>query len=195
VHENFGAFNHQFYEHVFELILRMRGNYLWPAMWGRAFYDDDPENARLADEYGVVIGTTHHEPLMRAHVEWSRYGDGPWDYRENPETLRSFWKEGMERMGEYESIVSLGMRGDGDEPMTEGTAISLLEQIVDDQRNIIEKTTGKPLEQTPQLWALYKEVQDYYDRGMRVPDDVTLLLCDDNWGNIRKLPKPGDPEP
>jgi len=194
VHENFGAFNHQFYEHVFELILRMKGNYLWPAMWGRAFYDDDPENARLANEYGVVIGTTHHEPLMRAHVEWSRYGDGPWDYRENAETLRTFWREGMERMGKYESIVSLGMRGDGDEPMTEGTAISLLEQIVDDQRNIIEETTGKPLEQTPQLWALYKEVQDYYDRGMRVPDDVTLLLCDDNWGNIRKLPQPGDPE-
>ncbi len=194
VHENFGGFNHEFYEHVFELILRMKGNYLWPAMWGRAFYDDDPENALLADQYGVVIGTTHHEPLMRAHVEWSRYGSGPWDYRKNGETLRTFWKEGIERMGDYESIVSLGMRGDGDEPMTEGTAIALLEQIVDAQRSIIGETTGKPMEETPQLWALYKEVQDYYDRGMRVPDDVTLLLCDDNWGNIRKLPQAGEPE-
>jgi hypothetical protein len=194
VFENFGGFNHQFYEHVFELILRMKGNYLWPAMWGRAFYDDDPENAVLADQYGVVIGTTHHEPLMRAHVEWARYGSGPWDYRKNGETLRTFWKEGIERMGDHESIVSLGMRGDGDEPMTEGTAIALLEQIVDDQRKIIRETTGKPAEETPQLWALYKEVQDYYDRGMRVPGDVTLLLCDDNWGNIRKLPQPGEPE-
>ena len=194
VHENFGAFNHEFYEHVFELILRMKGNYLWPAMWGRAFYDDDPENARLADAYGVVIGTTHHEPLMRAHVEWSRYGSGPWDYRKNAETLRTFWREGIERMGTYESIVSLGMRGDGDEPMTEGTAISLLEQIVDDQRNIISEVSGKSPEKTPQLWALYKEVQDYYDRGMRVPGDVTLLLCDDNWGNIRKLPQAGEAE-
>ena len=194
VEENFGAFNHEFYEHVFELILRMKGNYLWPAMWGRAFYDDDPENARLADEYGVVIGTTHHEPLMRAHVEWARYGTGPWDYQKNADTLRAFWREGIERMGSNESIVSLGMRGDGDEPMTEGTAIALLEQIVEDQREIIRETTGKPIEETPQLWALYKEVQDYYDKGMRVPDDVTLLLCDDNWGNIRKLPQADDPE-
>jgi Glycosyl hydrolase family 115/Gylcosyl hydrolase family 115 C-terminal domain len=189
--EKFGGFNHDFYEHVFELILRMKGNYLWPAMWGRAFYDDDPENARLADEYGVVIGTTHHEPLMRAHVEWERYGNGPWDYTSNSDTLRSFWRKGIERMGNNESIVSLGMRGDGDEPMTEGTAIELLEDIVREQRNIIEDVSGKPASETPQLWALYKEVQEYYDRGMRVPDDVTLLLCDDNWGNIRKLPRPG----
>ena len=192
VDENFGAFNHDFYAHVFELILRMKGNYLWPAMWGRALYDDDPENARLADEYGVVIGTTHHEPLMRAHVEWARYGSGPWDYQKNADTLRAFWREGITRMGSNESIVSLGMRGDGDEPMTEGTAIALLEQIVEDQREIIKDVTGKAIEETPQLWALYKEVQDYYDRGMRVPDDVTLLLCDDNWGNIRKLPQPGE---
>jgi hypothetical protein len=92
-------------------------------------------------------------------------------------------------MGSHESIVTIGMRGDGDEPMTQGTAIKLLEKIVADQRKIIEEVTHKPASQTPQLWALYKEVQDYYDKGMRVPDDVTLLLCDDNWGNIRRLPK------
>ena len=92
-------------------------------------------------------------------------------------------------MGTHESIVTVGMRGDGDKPMTQGTATALLERIVKDQRAIIENVTGKPASQTPQLWALYKEVQDYYDKGMRVPDDVTLLLCDDNWGNIRKLPK------
>lgn len=194
VHENFGAFNQEFYSHVFELILRMKGNYLWPAMWGRAFYDDDPENAKLADARGIVIGTTHHEPLMRAHVEWTRYGSGPWDYRTNADTLRAFWREGLERMGENESIISLGMRGDGDAPMTEGTAISLLESIVEDQREIIEQVSGKPAEETPQLWALYKEVQEYYDKGMRAPDDVTLLLCDDNWGNIRKLPQSGEAE-
>ena len=190
VHENFGSFNHEFYARVFELILRMKGNYLWPAMWGRAFYDDDTLNAPLADMYGVVIGTTHHEPLMRAHVEWSRYGHGPWDYSRNADTLREFWREGMERMGDYESIVSIGMRGDGDAPMTRGTAIALLESIVAEQRNIIGETTGKDPAEVPQLWALYKEVQEYYDQGMRVPDDVTLLLCDDNWGNLRKLPLP-----
>ncbi len=193
VRETFGGFNSKFYERVFELILRMKGNYLWPAMWGKAFYDDDPENPKLADELGVVIGTSHHEPLMRAHDEWRRYGSGRWNYELNEERLKEFWREGIRRMDDFESIVTIGMRGDGDEPMTEGTAIALLERIVKDQREIIEEVTGKPASATPQDWALYKEVQDYYDKGMTVPEDVTLLLCDDNWGNVRRLPKLGAP--
>ena len=88
----------------------------------------------------------------------------------------------------YESVVTVGMRGDGDEAMAEGTATQLLETIVADQRRIIEEVTGKPASETPQIWALYKEVQDYYDHGMKVPDDVTLLFADDNWGQIRRLP-------
>lgn len=186
--EKFGGFNSKFYEKVFELILRLKGNYLWPAMWGNAFYDDDKENPRLADEMGVVIGTSHHEPLMRAHAEWARYGKGSWNYSTNESNLRDFWSKSIDRMGDFESIVTIGMRGDGDEPMSRESNISLLEKIVSDQRQIIEKQTGKPAHETPQIWALYKEVQEYYDQGMRVPDDVTLLLCDDNWGNIRKLP-------
>ncbi|MDI6402990.1 glycosyl hydrolase 115 family protein, partial [Balneolaceae bacterium ANBcel3] len=91
----YGWFTHEFYEHVFELILRLQGNYLWPAMWGKAFHDDDPMNPKLADEYGVVIGYSHHEPMMRAHIEWSRYGEGPWDYSQNEERLREFWTEGI----------------------------------------------------------------------------------------------------
>ena len=167
----------------------MKGNYLWPAMWQpRMFYVDDPQNAILADEYGVVIGTTHHEPLTRAHAEWGKFGDGEWNYNSNPENLKKFWTEAMERLGDKEALVTIGMRGDGDEAMSEDTAIETLEKVVKDQRQIIADVTGKPAEETPQLWALYKEVQDYYDRGMQVPDDVTLLLCDDNWGNIRKLP-------
>ena len=141
-----------------------------------------------------MIGTSHHEPLMRAHDEWRRYGSGTWNYDSNEIKLKTFWKEGMQRVQGTETIVSIGMRGDGDEPMTQGTAIALLERIVKDQRNIIEDVSNKPAAQTPQLWALYKEVQDYYDKGMRVPDDVTLLLCDDNWGNIRKLPKLNEPK-
>jgi hypothetical protein len=187
--EKFGGFNHKFYEKVFELILRLKGNYLWPAMWGSAFNDDDSLNAKTADDYAIVMGTSHHEPLVRAHDEWRRYGKGKWNYDSNANNLQSFWKDGIRRMGTKENIVSIGMRGDGDEPMTQGTAIALLEKIVKDQRAIIATETGKPASATPQLWALYKEVQDYYDKGMRVPDDVTLLLCDDNWGNIRKLPK------
>lgn len=186
--EKFGGFNHLFYEKVFELILRLKGNYIWPAMWGNAFYDDDSLNIKAADEYGIVIGTSHHEPLMRAHDEWRRHGKGLWNYDSNRAKLQEFWKGGMQR-ATNEKIVSVGMRGDGDAPMSRETATALLERIVKDQREIIADVTGKPASETPQLWALYKEVQDYYDKGMRVPDDVTLLLCDDNWGNIRKLPK------
>jgi len=186
--EKYGGFNSKFYDTVFELILRMKGNYLWPAMWGRMFYVEDPQNAVLADEYGIVMGTSHHEPLTRAHAEWGK-ANGKWDFNTNSEALINFWKDGIKRMGNKETLVTIGMRGDGDEPMTEGTAIDLLENIVKTQRNIIQEVTKKPIEETPQMWALYKEVQDYYDKGMRVPDDVTLLLCDDNWGNIRKLPE------
>jgi hypothetical protein len=187
--EKFGGVNSKMYAHMFELILRLKGNYLWPAMWGKSIYDDDPESPRLADEYGVVIGTSHHEPMMRAHVEWERYGEGgAWNYKTNAEKLREFWREGIKRMGDNESIVTLAMRGDGDEPMSAEADIALLETIVADQRKILEAELDKPLESQPQVWALYKEVQEYYDKGMRVPDDVTLLLCDDNWGNLRKLP-------
>ncbi|GAB3516145.1 glycosyl hydrolase 115 family protein [Pseudoxanthomonas daejeonensis] len=187
----YGGANHQFYERVYQLILRHKANYLWPAMWQpRAFYEDDPRNAEVADEYGVIIATTHHEPMMRAHDEWSRHGTGRWDYNSNSKVLQEFWRGGVERLKGHEVVVTLGMRGDGDEAMAEGTATALLERIVDDQRKIIAEVTGKPAEQTPQVWALYKEVQDYYDAGMRVPDDVTLLFADDNWGNIRRLPDP-----
>jgi hypothetical protein len=187
--EKFGGFNSGFYVHVFELILRLKGNYLWPAMWGNAFADDDTLNPRLADEYGIVMGTSHHEPMMRAQAEWHRYGSGPWSYEKNASVLKDFWTKGIKRMDSYESIVTIGMRGDGDMPMTVGSNIDLLERIVKDQRDILGTVTGKDVTTIPQDWALYKEVQDYYDKGMRVPDDVTLLLCDDNWGNIRKLPK------
>lgn len=188
VGEHYGKFNAEFYQKVFQLILRLKGNFLWPAMWGRMFYVDDPKNKAMADLYGIVMGTSHHEPLGRAHAEWKKFGQGPWDYTKNAENLEQFWREGIRRMDSTETIVSVGMRGDGDEPMTEGTAIELLETIVDKQREIISDVTQKPSSQTPQMWALYKEVQAYYDQGMRVPEDITLLLCDDNWGNLRKLP-------
>ena len=187
--EKFGGVNHLVYEKMFELLLRLKANYLWPAMWGNAFNDDDTLNPVLADKWGIVMGTSHHEPMLRAQQEWKRYGKGAWDYTKNDTVLKEFWKKGIENMSTHESIVTIGMRGDGDMPMTQGTATTLLEKIVSEQRKIIEEVTKKPAAETPQLWALYKEVQDYYDKGMRVPDDVTLLLCDDNWGNIRRLPK------
>jgi len=190
--EKYGGFNHSFYEKVFELILRLKGNYLWPAMWWAGFNADDPLNPQLADEYGVVMGTSHHEPMMRAHAEWKKTGVGEWNYETNAPTLQKFWREGIERMGTRESIVTLAMRGDGDMAMSADTKTALLERIVKDQRDIIQDVTKNDATKIPQLWAIYKEVQDYYDKGMRVPDDVTLLFCDDNWGNIRKLPKIDD---
>ena len=195
--QRFGGLNAQFYDQVFELLLRLKGNYLWPAMWGKSLAEDDPASLALAAEMGIVLGTSHHEPLTRAHVDWERAKErgevsGAWNYETNPETLRRFWREGMERFvaSGADGVVTVGMRGDGDEAMSEGTAIPLLERIVADQRAIVAKATGKPASETPQVWALYKEVQDYYDQGMRVPDDVTLLFADDNWGQIRRLPDP-----
>lgn len=191
--EKFGGFNSKFYEKVFELILRNKGNYLWPAMWGPAMFAvDDSLNPVLADEYGIVISTTHHEPMMRAHTEWYPFKGGEWNYVSNKEKLQEFWRGGIERLGDRESVVTVGMRGDGDEAMTEETAVDLMQGIIADQRQIIAEVTGKPAEETPQAWAVYKEVQDYYDKGMRVDDDILVLFCDDNWGNLRILPKKED---
>lgn len=191
--QHFGGFNQKFYAHVFELILRCKGNYLWPAMWlPVAFNDDDPGNPRLADEYGIVMSTSHHEPMMRAHHEWERFGGGLWNYEKNKQQLHDFWRGGIKRMGDFESVVTVGMRGDGDEALSEKTAVPLLKQIIADQRRILTEVTGKPAPQIPQVWALYKEVQDYYDKGMRVDDDIIILFSDDNWGNVRFLPRPGE---
>ncbi|NDV81567.1 glycosyl hydrolase 115 family protein [Bacteroides sp. 51] len=187
--KTFGGFNSKFYEQVFELLLRLKANFMWPAMWGSAFYDDDPANGPLANEMGIIMGTSHHEPMAMAQSDWHRRGgkNNEWNYITHSDKLKAFWKAGIERSNDWERVVTVGMRGDGDEAMSEDTNIGLLEKIVKDQRQIIQQVTGKKPNQTPQVWALYKEVQDYYDHGMRVPDDVTLLFCDDNWGNVRKL--------
>ncbi len=194
VQENFGDFNHIFYEHVFELILRQKGNFLWPAMWGHSFNMDDALNPKLADEYGIVIGTSHHEPMNRAHADWQQNGSGPWDYSKNARRLDKFWEDGIQRTKDFETIITLGMRGDGDEPMSEESNIKLLTEIVNNQREIITNVTKNAAIDRPQVWALYKEVLDYYHKGMRVPEDVILLLSDDNWGNVRYLPDNSEKE-
>ena len=188
VKEKYGNYNHEFYQKVFELILRLKGNYLWPAMWNNAFNEDDSLNPKLADEYGIVMGTSHHEPMMRAQQEWKRHGTGPWDYSRNGAVLREFWQQGLERNKGFENVVTIGMRGDGDMPMSDTANTELLEKVVTNQRKIIGDVYHRDPATVPQDWALYKEVLEYYEKGMRVPDDVTLLWCDDNWGNIRRLP-------
>ena len=185
-----GYGDHRFYAKVFELILRLKGNMMWPAMWGWAFYADDPENLKTADEMGIIMGTSHHEPMARNHQEYARKrGEwGPWNYQKNQQKLDQFFREGIERMKGTEDMVTIGMRGDGDEAMSADADTKLLQRIVENQRKIIKEVTGKPANKTTQVWALYKEVLDYYDAGMRVPDDVIMLLCDDNWGNVRRVP-------
>lgn len=182
--------DHNFYARVFELLLRLRGNFMWPAMWGWAFYADDPENSATADRMGVMMGTSHHEPMARNHQEWARHRNeyGKWNYRDNRKVIDGFFAEGIRRARDTEDVVTIGMRGDGDEAMGDKTDIQLMEEIISNQRRIIKRETGRAPEKTPQIWALYKEVLDYYDAGMKVPDDVTLLLCDDNWGNVRRVP-------
>ncbi len=186
--EKFGGMNHEFYTKVFELLLRLKANFLWPAMWNNAFAADDPLNAKLADEYGIVMSTSHEEPMMRAEKEWTNGHHGPWDYTTNQKEIDDFWRAGMERDKNYEEVVTLGMRGEGDTPMSASANTKLLEQIVADQREILKQTVNPDLTKVPQVWALYKEVQSYYEAGMRVPDDVTLLWSDDNWGDLRRLP-------
>ena len=191
--ERFGGFNHKFYEKIFELILRLRGNFLWPAMWSpKSFFRDDPLNLERAYEYGVLIGTSHHEPMMRSWGEWGRFGSGEWNYSTNKEGLLQFWADGIELAKDYEVIVTVGMRGDGDEPMMyDGTVeemVETMEDIISEQRSILAEKINPDVTKVPQAWALYKEVQDLYEAGLNVPDDVTILLANDNFGNIRMLP-------
>ena len=195
---------HEFYARVFELILRLRGNYLWPAMWGWSFYADDPLNSPTASDMGVIMGTSHHEPMARNHQEWARHRKeyGEWNYVTNQKVIDEFFREGVSRSKDNEDIITIGMRGDGDTAMgakeghddefvpNDDETIKLLEKIIKNQRNIIAKETGRPAKERQQLWALYKEVQRYYDKGLKVPDDVIILFSDDNWGDIRRLPSP-----
>jgi hypothetical protein len=213
-----GGFTSDFWAKVFEVLLRLKGNYVWPAVWGRAFAEDDPENHARAKEYGIVMGTSHEAPMMRGIEEWNRHavpavrdssgkivtpgrdpygGTGEWSYRRNAEAVRAYWRDGIRRMvdEDFEGVVTLGMRGNGDTSLPDGDGIELMTEIIATQRRIIEEVTGRPADETPQVWTLYKEVQRYWDRGLRAPDDVTVVLTDDNWGNIRKHPDPREPRP
>ena len=153
-------YNNQFYEKLFELILRLKGNYLWPAMWNNAFNEDDLENPRLADEYGIVMGTSHQEPMLRAQKEWDRRylrTMGLWNYAQHPDVLQNFWREGIRRNKKYESIITIGLRGEDDTEMipggTDAQSMDLLSNIVNAQRSIIAQEVNADLTKVPQLWC------------------------------------------
>ena len=160
-------------------------------MWNNAFNEDDTNNPALADAYGIVMGTSHQEPMLRAQKEWDRglqkkYGNWNYNHTDQQPVLQQFWREGIRRNKNFESIVTLGLRAENDS----GTPIGkvLTEQIVGVQRKILAEEINSDLTKVPQMWCLYKEVQDFYNDGLRVPDDVTLLWAEDNWGDVRRLP-------
>ncbi|GHF62285.1 hypothetical protein FHX82_002902 [Amycolatopsis bartoniae] len=194
------GFNSAFYARVFETMLRLKANYLWPAVWGRAFAEDDPRNHATAKAYGVIMGTSHEAPMMRGIEEWNRHpyaygGNGEWSFVRNRDAIERYWADGIRRMTDedFEGVVTLGMRGNGDTSLPDGAGIDLMQQILDDQRKILGEVSGKDVTTIPQVMTMYKEVQRYWDEGLRPPDDVTVVFSDDNWGNLRKLPDPALP--
>ena len=187
----FGGLNAKMHAHLFELLLRLKANFFWPAMWATAFNEDDPKNPELADMYGIIMGTSHHEPMMRAHKEYTRRRDevGEWNYATNKARLDKFFADGLRRNKAYDNIITIGMRGDGDVAMSDGgdeQNMRVLADVVKGQREIIKNVYGCDPQEVPQLWAIFTEVQRYYDKGFTVPDDVLLLICDNNWGYLRR---------
>ena len=206
---HFGGMNAKMYEGVFELLLRMKGNYLWPAMWAARFAMEGPglESAELADELGVVMGLSHHEPCLR-HGEEYRYVRGPesiygdaWNFRSNKEGITRFWRDGLKRNGHLENVITVGMRGEADSKILGENAtlkdnIDLLRDVLKTQNQLIREEVNENLKEVPRMLALYKEVEPFYYGNDEVEglmdnpelEDVILMLCDDNHGYVRSLP-------
>ncbi len=209
VTSHFGDFNADAYEHVFEFLLRMKGNYLWPAMWSASFPLDGPgsKNEELADIYGVVMGYSHHEPCLRASEEWdkvrgleSKYGN-EWNFYANEQGLLNYWEDALKRSGKYDNLITIGMRGERDTSMLGENAtveenVNLLKDIIRKQRQLIRENVNEDLTKVPQLLALYKEVEAYFYgdeniKGLKDWDEldgVICMLCEDNHGYLRTLP-------
>ncbi|KAL3488079.1 hypothetical protein BJX62DRAFT_253563 [Aspergillus germanicus] len=189
------TFDSEFYTRVFDLLIRLKANFLWPAMWGsfvprpgRIFFTDDPRNQQLADDYGIVVSTSHHEPMQRASNEWKLDPDrGEWNWVENHQEVVAFMEEGVRRASGNETYFTLGMRGTNDGPIEADDPIAVLEDVFETQRGILRKVYGDETAAN-QAWTVYKEVMTYYAAGLVPPEDVTLIFTDDNWGNVQRLP-------
>ena len=217
-YKHFGGFTAEMYDHVFDLLLRLKGNYLWPAMWASSFALDGPGNLNevLADEYGIAIGASHHEPLLRAGEEFKKFKgpDSPygeeWDYIANREGMHKFWRDAMERSGHLNKIIMVGIRGEADSEILGTEAgmkanVDLLRDAINAQRKIIAETDKTQIH-NPQMLALYKEVEEFYYGDKKTPGlradlstwanatadgqpPVTLMFCEDNFGFMRSLPE------
>ncbi|MCR5511526.1 MAG: glycosyl hydrolase 115 family protein [Lachnospiraceae bacterium] len=211
--EHFGGFTSEMYEHVFELILRLKGNYLWPAMWTSNFSLDGPgfSNAELADEMGIVMSNSHHEPCLRHSEEWDlvKGDDTPygkdWNFDKNREGLTNYWRDGLIRNGKLENIITMGMRGERDSEIMGAEAtlkdnIDYIKEVVEVQNRLIRETIDPDLNKVPRMIAIYKEVEKYYYGDADNPglkewdglDGITCMLCEDNHGNMRGLPTDDD---
>lgn len=192
-----GGMGPKTYARVFELLLRLRANTLWPAMHKISpAFNSDPENARLADRYAIVMGSSHSEPMLRNNVrEWTA-PEAAYDYGKNREGVRAYWEERARTNGLYENIYTLGMRGIHDSAMQGAsdmpTRKAFLERIFTDQRDVIERFVSPDVMGVPQVFTPYKEVLDTFRAGLAVPDDVTLMWPDDNFGYIRRFPTPAE---
>ena len=185
------------YEKVFELLLRLRGNYLWPAMHnGSQAFNADPENARLADDYAIVMGSSHCEQMLRNNEdEWKNAGTwGDFNYLTNRDNMIRYWEERVKTNGRYENTYTLGLRGIHDYPMegasTTQERCAIMQQAINDQRDILRRNVDKPIEEIPQVLCTYEEVLDAYHAGLEIPDEVTLLWSDDKHGYTRNLSNP-----
>ena len=182
------------YSKVFELLLRLKANTLWPAMHQQTrpfnYYE---QNKVVADEYGIIMGSSHIEPMLRNNIagaEWdTEYPGEPWDYVKNRDHIYKYWEDRVKTNGRYENIYTIGKRGKDDEAGSEIT-VPVLERIFTDQRSILRKWVNKDITKVPQVLIPYTEVLGLYNEGLKVPDDVIICWPDDNFGNIRQLPDP-----
>lgn len=206
---HFNGFTAEMYDKVFEFLLRMKGNFLWPAMWTSSFCLDGPGslNEELADLYGITISYSHHEPCLRASEEWdlvrgenSPYGN-EWNFYTNKEGLTNYWADALKRSGKYKHLITIGMRGERDSSMLGEDAtlkdnIDLLKDIITTQRKLIGEHVNSDVDSVPQLLALYKEVEAYFYgdenaeglKEWKELENVIFMLCEDNFGHMRTLP-------
>ena len=181
-------------ERIFELLLRLRANTYWPAMHECTLpFFLTKGNREMAKKYGIFVGASHCEPMAcNAAGEWSRRGKGVYDYVNNSPAVYKFWEDRVKEVAGQEILYTLGMRGVHDGKMQGAKTVeeqkSVLDRVPADQRGLLEKYVNKEVTQVPQVFIPYKEVLDIYHAGLQVPEDVTLMWCDDNYGYIRHFP-------
>ena len=186
------------YARVCELLLRLKANMLAPAMHSctGAFYSH-PDSKVVCDSFGIIVTTSHCEPLLlnnAAESEWKQERDGDWNYKTNRETILKKWDERLAEASQYENIYTVAMRGvhdaglRGNLPMAE--RVPLIDTVIHDQRQLLQRHIGRKATEIPQIFVPYKETMDIYENGLRVPDDITLVWVDDNYGYLKRVSNP-----